>query len=203
MAITNEQGHWVDGKGDAIPPKYVQKYDKLRDRMVMKLMKQAMDVSGRIRKLREAAFTDIEAFLREAEEMYGMTVRTAGGNKILTDFSNSIKIEVKVNKVIDFDERLQMAKAIIDDCIKRWAEGGDEKIKIIVGQAFKVDEKGKLDRNRILDLRTLAIKDRDWMKAMDLINESIQVIGRRTYITFWEKGGDDLWRVVPLDIADC
>ncbi len=203
MAKKNDQGHWIDGKGDAVPPRYVKKYDKRRDALVMKLFKQAKLVSGRLIQLKQLAFDDIEKFLRDAEKMYGMTVRTAGGNKILTDFSNTLKIEVKVNKVIDFDERLQMAKAIIDDCLKRWSEGGDDKIKLVVGQAFKVDEKGKLDRNRILDLRSIDIKEKEWKKAMELINESIRVVGRRTYISFWEKREDGAWCVVPLDIASC
>ena len=203
MAKKNDQGHWIDGKGDAVPPKYVKKYDKRRDGMVMKLFRQAKLVSDRIVALKQLAFEDIEAFLRDAEEMYGMTVRTAQGNKILTDFSNVLKIEIKVNKVIDFDERLQMAKGIIDDCIKRWSEGSNDKIKMIVDQAFLVDKKGNLDKDRILSLRLLAIKDKEWNKAMDLINESIRVVAKRTYISFWERNEKDRWVSVPLDIAGC
>jgi hypothetical protein len=203
MAEKNDQGHWIDGKGDTVPPKYVKKYDKRRDSMVMKLFRQAKLASKRLADLKKLAFDDIEKFLRDAENMYGMTVRTAGGNKILTDFSNVLKIEVKVAKVIDFDERLQMAKAIIDDCIKRWSEGSNDKIRMIVDRAFQVDKKGQVDKDRILDLRGLAIKDKEWKKAMDLINESIRIVGKRTYIRFWERNERGNWVTVPLDIAGC
>jgi len=202
MAVKNENGHWVDPSGNAIPIKYVKKYDKRLDQVVTRLAGHARRASGAIVKLKEKAFDDVAQFIRDAEKMYGMTVRTAQGNKVLTDFSNTLKIEIKVNKIIDFDNRLQMAKGIIDVCLKRWSEGSDDKIKLIVDRAFSVDNKGRLDRDRILDLRNIDIKDPDWKQAMDLINESIRIVGKRTYIRFWEKK-NGTWCTIPLDIASC
>ncbi len=202
MAIKNKEGHWIDAAGNAIPVKYIKKYDKTLDKVVTGLAEKARRTSAAIASLKKQAFDDIEKFISDAEKIYGMTVRTAEGNKVLTNFSNTIKIEIKVNKIIDFDNRLQMAKGIIDVCLKTWGEGSDDKIKLIVDRAFAVDNKGKLDRDRILDLRNIDIKEPEWKQAMHLINESIRIVGTRTYIRFWEKKGND-WEVIPLDIAGC
>lgn len=203
MAIKDKDNRWIDSAGNAIPVKYIDPVDKNRDRLVNKLMKQAKAVSDRICNLRESAFDDIENFINETEERYDVKVRTKGGNKILTDFSNTLKIEIRVAHTIEFDERLNMAKTIIDECIKRWSEGSDDKIKLLIDQAFKVDRKGNLDKDRVLGLRQLKIKDKEWRKAMGIISDSTKVVGSKQYIKFSRKNEKGVWETVNLDIARC
>ncbi len=203
MPVKDDDGKWIDPSGNAIPVKYIDPVDKNRDRLVNRLMKKAMSISDGICKLREMAFDDIDAFIEDTEKRYKVKVRTKVGNKAFTDFSNTMKIEVKVAHTIQFDERLSLAKAIIDGCIKRWAEGSDDKIKLLIDQAFKVDKKGNLDKDKVLGLRQLKIKDTEWRKAMDIISDSTKVIGSKRYIKFSRKNGKGDWDSVSLDIARC
>ena len=203
MALKDKDGKWIDANGNPIPVKYIDQVDKNRDRLVNRLMKQAEGVNERICKLREEAFEEIEKFIVETERKYNVNVRTKGGNKAFIDFSNTIKVQVQVAHTIQFDERLSLAKAIIDECINRWSEGSDDKIKLLIEQAFKVDKKGNLDKDRVLGLRQLKIKDKEWRKAMDIISDSMKVIGSKQYISFKRKNAKGDWDAVSLDIARC
>ncbi len=201
MPKKDDQGRWIDGAGNAIPPKYIDPWNKDQDRLVTRLIRLAVAVSEKISSLRDVSFGDIDKFMTATEKRYGVKVRTAGGNKTLTDFSNTLKIEIKVNNLITFDERLKLAKAIIDDCINRWSEGSNDNLRALIDEAFKVDKKGNLDRERVLGLRRIKIRDKEWEKAMGIISDSITVVGSKQYIRFWKKAESGSWESIPLDIA--
>ena len=86
---------------------------------------------------------------------------------------------------IEFDEQLQVAKELIDECLTEWCDGANAKLAVIVKDAFKVDRKGRLDKNRILGLRKYEIEDEKWKRAMEAIGNSVSVTGRRRYIRFF------------------
>lgn len=203
MAIQDEQGRWIDAQGKPIPVRYVDQSDKMRDRLVMKLARQAEKLSRQITDFKITAFDEIEKYLDRLEKMYNINSRTKVGNKVLTDFSNTMKIEIRVIKLIDFDDRLILAKSIIDDCIKRWSKGANDKLLLLVEEAFKVDNRGKLDKTRIMALRRWNIQDEQWRKAMDIIADSIKVVNTKSYIRFSVKNEKGDWEAIPLDIAKC
>jgi hypothetical protein len=108
---------------------------------------------------------------------------------------------VAVSDAIQFNEKLQVAKTLIDNCIRRWADGSRSEIKLLVEDAFYVDKQGNINKNRILGLRRLAIEDAEWQEAMKAITDSIQVMSTKTYIRFYERQRDGSYTRIPLDIA--
>ncbi|MEI5604369.1 DUF3164 family protein, partial [Streptomyces brasiliscabiei] len=84
------------------------------------------------------------------------------------------KVQRSIGEHRVFDERIQAAKAKIDECIKRWSEGSSDQIKALVDLAFRVDKQGNIDVNQVLSLRQLNINDSDWIEAMDAIADSIK-----------------------------
>ncbi len=201
MAIKDEQGRWIDPAGQPVPPKYVRPEDKKKDALVERLHKAAMSINKRLADFRQKVLDDVEKYLSDLAEHYDVDARTKEGNKMLSNFSSNLRMEVRIAKYIEFDERLALAKEIIDDCIRKWSKGSDDKIKALVMEAFKVDKKGNIDRDRVLGLKRLNIKDRDWEKAMEIIYDSIVVVGSRAYLRFSVKGEDGRWETIPLDIA--
>lgn len=201
MARKNDKGHWINGTGEAIPPKYVAKIDQDRDAMVERLFKAANDVSARLIKLRETVESEVAKFLAKAAAEHNL-VPNKGGNYWFTGFSGDMRVEVKIGKFINFDERLKFAKQKIDNCLERWLEGADDKLKTIVFDAFSTDQKGRIDTKRILGLRKLKFDDREWNEAMDLISKAITITGSKTYVNFYRRtapNGD--WQSVCLDMA--
>ncbi|MBW2672688.1 MAG: DUF3164 family protein [Deltaproteobacteria bacterium] len=202
MAVKNKEGWWIDAKGDAIPPRHVRPEDKLCDRVVEKLIGRAHRLNADLEKLKRQAFEDIETYIVKLESIYDVKARTQGGNKQLSDFAGLKRVSVKVQKLIDFDTRIELAKQLIDDCVKRWSKGSDDRLVILINDAFKVDKKGKLDRDRILGLLRLKLNDSDWQKAMGIIKDAIYVSGKRAYIQFAEREAENgIWRTISLDIA--
>ena len=60
----------------------------------------------------------------------------------------------------------------------------------------------KINTGRVLALRRLDIRDAKWQKAMQAIGESLQVVGSKEYVRFYERVGDgDQYQPINLDVA--
>lgn len=202
MAQKDDQGRWIDSAGNPVPPKYIGKVEKKRDAMVEKLFRQALQTQERLRKLKQLVNRDIAAYLDWLASEHGEESLNPGGNYELDTFSGDKRVKVKVNKMIEFDERLQLAKQKIDRCLLKWSEGGNANLQVVVCDAFKVDQKGNVDTRRILGLRRLKIRDKEWTAAMDLISEAVTITGSRTYLMFQVRSTPSVdWETVRLDLA--
>jgi hypothetical protein len=103
---------------------------------------------------------------------------------------------------LTFDEGLQAAKALIDECVHEWTEGARSEIRALINDAFNVDKEGKISTGRILSLRRLDIQDEKWQRAMSALSDSVRVQCSRSYIRVYERVGDtDQYQAIPLDIA--
>jgi hypothetical protein len=135
-------------------------------------------------------------------EQHGAKVGGAKGNVTLMSFCGRYKVQVAVAESLTFDERLQAAKALIDECIHSWSEGANDNIRVLVNDAFQVDVAGNISIGRVLGLRRLNITDPTWERAMKAISESVQVTGSKRYVRVYERVGDsDRWQAVVLDVA--
>jgi len=200
MAIRNKKGMWMDGKGDFVPVRYIPKLDKEKDKIVVKLAEKAMKLREQMENFKKEVMTEIENYIQTAEKFYDVEEKTMVGNKSLTDFANTLRVELSVNKTLAFDEKLGIARALIDECIEIWSEGANMKLVALVEQAFKTNKKGHIDRDRILGLRKLDISDDKWQKAMKIIGDSLTVVDKKSYIRF-QKKTDGKWDTISLDIA--
>lgn len=202
MAQKDKDGSWIDPQGKAIPVKYIDPVEKRRDRMVEKLFKKALAVQKSLADLKALSLDEIHSYLQWLAGQYGEETLNPGGNYELKTFAADKQIRIKVNKVIEFDERLQLAKRKIDNCLERWSDGSNENLKLVVFEAFKVDRKGNVDTLRVLSLRKLKIKDTEWLAAMELITEAITVTGTRQYLSFHVKPDKDAeWQTIRFDLA--
>ncbi|MBW5455786.1 DUF3164 family protein, partial [Pseudomonas aeruginosa] len=103
---------------------------------------------------------------------------------------------------IAFDERLQAAKALIDECLHEWTEGARAEVITLINDAFRVDQAGNIRTGSVLALRRLQIDDERWQRAMQAIGEAVQVVSTKAYVRIQERVVDtDQYRVIPLDIA--
>jgi uncharacterized protein DUF3164 len=202
MADKDTQKNWIDAAGNPIPPKYIDPMEKKRDQLVEKQLRQALLLQERLRKFKENSLSDISSYLDWLADLHGEESLSPGGNYMLSGFSGNKRVQIKINKVIDFDERLQLAKQKIDECLGRWSKTANENLKVVVFDAFKVDRKGNVDTKRILGLRRLKIKDQTWNDAMDLITEAVTITGTRSYLMFQVKENrDGEWKTLRLDLA--
>ena len=195
------EGYMADGQGRLVPIDMVKPVDKARNDIVLEIVSKALSVSGEIAEFRHKALGDIEAFIELSAEQYGVTMGGPKGNVTLRSFDGEYKIQIAIDENLLFDERLQVAKVLIDECIHRWAKDSDPRIQVLINDAFQVDKEGSINTGRVLSLRRLNIPDLKWQEAMKIIGESLQVNGSKTYIRIYKRGKDGKYEHVSLDVA--
>jgi len=201
-AISIPAGYLKDARARLIPEAMVKPIDRTRDQIVGELAALAKRHHDLLVDFKKRVFGDIEAFISMSAEEYGAKVGGAKGNVTLFSFDGSLKVQIARADNITFDERLQAAKEIIDELLAEWTEGSRAEIKTIIQGAFDTDKEGKLNHGRILSLRRLDIQDKRWKQAMFAISDSVQVVGTKTYVRFYERVGDtEEYRPISLDLA--
>ncbi|MGH8782088.1 DUF3164 family protein [Paraburkholderia sp.] len=195
-------GYVRDARGRLVPQSMVKPIDQLRDQTIVSLVDQAKQLQGRLAEFKARAFTDIQAFVEASNEQYGVRVGGSKGNISLISFNGRYKVVRQIAEHIQFGEQLQAAKELIDECIRSWTEGSDDKVKALINEAFQVDKEGNVNTGRVLGLRRLAIDDASWNTAMRAIVDSIRVTGSKPYIRLYERVGDgEEYMPISLDLA--
>ena len=192
--MTNTQGHQV-------PMDMVSDIDKLRDQTVRNITNKALVMKEQLTAFKQELREELFSYLETSAQRYKKTYGGKKGNITLMSFDGSLKLMLAVNESIVFDERLQIAKTIIDECINKWSKGSRSEIRALVNSAFYVDKAGNINTARILGLRRLDITDPDWKKAMEAITESIQVSGSKEYLRVYTRDKNGEYKQVPLDVA--
>lgn len=195
-------GYKQDSSGRLVPVSKIKDIDLQRDELVREIVNHAQEVSLAIANFKHQSLGDIQAFKELSAEKYGKNLGGKKGNISLHSFDGRYKIQLANSESIAFDERLQTAKELVDECIHRWTEGTNDNIKALVEHAFQTDKEGKISTSRIFGLMKLNITDPGWLLAMDAIRDSIQVIGSKTYIRIYERQEDtENYIAIPLDIT--
>lgn len=203
MAKKDKDGNWIDARGKAVPMEYVPELDQLRDAMVERVMKKALKLEELLLQAKLDIIAEVDAYL-DAKAKAGKVKETWKGNITLDSFDGTMRVERSMDDQIGFSEQLQMVKTIIDEWIAQRLQGVDESLAKVIGQAFSVDKKGRVNTAMIMRLLNLDIEDAKWKKAMKLLRESIQVTATRQYLRFSEKieaESGETWRQVCLNFS--
>lgn len=195
-------GYRLKHDGSYVPESSIKPIDLARDGIVNEIVGKAKELSAEITNFKTGSFADIQAFIEMSAEQYGAKVGGNKGNVTLISFDGRYKIQRAVAENITFDERLQAAKHLIDQCIQTWSEGVNANIRVLVNDAFQVDKEGNISMGRVLGLRRLNISDEKWKSAMQAISDAIQVVGSKSYVRVYERVGEtDKWSAIALDVA--
>ena len=198
---TIPEGHRMDSQGRLVPEANIKPIDKMRDEVVRELFEKAKHVNKVISDFKKDAFATIASFVELSANEYGTSIGGNKGNVTLLSFDGEIRVQRAIAEHIQFDERLQAAKALIDECLRDWIKGSRPEIATLVNDAFRVDQQGKLRTGSILALRRLDITDARWRRAMDAIGEAVQVVGTKSYVRFHYRDGNGQYQALSLDIA--
>jgi hypothetical protein len=195
-------GYLQNAKGHLVLESQISDVDKMRDKLVHDIAAQAKSLTAILATFKRMAFDDIASFIEVSGEQYGAKLRGTKGNTVLYSFDGRFKVERRVMDNIRPDERLQAAKALIDECLNEWTETGREEIKVLILDAFRVNNQGEVNVANLLSLRRHPFKDARWLKAMEAIVDSLQVIGSSSYVRVYERVGQtDKYQQIALDLA--
>ncbi|MBA6065965.1 DUF3164 family protein [Pseudomonas mosselii] len=201
MSIIPE-GFLKDARGHLVPLDLVKPIDMARNDLVLELLKKAQAVSEVLATFKADAFGDIKAFVDMSAEQYNAKLGGKKGNLTLMSFDGQFKVVQAAQDNIRFDERLQAARALIDECLTEWTQNARSEVRAIVNEAFRADKQGEISTGRVLGLRRMDIKDERWQRAMEAIGDAVQVVGSKSYIRVYRRIGESEQYVpIPLDIA--
>ena len=152
MSLKDKEGKWIDSRGTAVPQAYVPPLDRKRDHEVEMAIKEALALELRMKNLKEKILGRIMKYRAAMEKETGVKLE-GKGNLCLTNFSGDKQLEFSMNDIIDFDDKIQIARQMIGECIGEWSEDSNRNLKVVVNQAFDLDKRGNFNIHRILKLR--------------------------------------------------
>ncbi len=194
-------GHWRDAKGRLVPEAQIKPIDRARDELVRELFAEAEAVHKVLAAFKLRSFADIEAFVDLSAEQYGVNLGGNKGNVQLLSFDGSLRIQRAIAERIVFDERLQAAKALIDECLTEWTVDARPEIALLVQDAFRVDATGNIRTGNVLALKRLQIEDKRWVRAMEAIGDAVQVVGSKSYVRFHKRDANGCYQAFSLDLS--
>ncbi len=194
-------GYMEDSQGRLVPVEMVAEVDKTRDELVREICRAAKKLNEALRSFKHKAMGDIEAFVSLSAEKYNVNLGGQKGNIVLRSFDGRYKVMRVVADRLVFDERLNAAKELIDECLRDWTETAGPELKAIITDAFAVDKHGRINTQRILGLRRLEIKDDRWKRAMEAISDSLLTSETTTYVRCYERDATGSYQQITLDIA--
>lgn len=200
--MINETEYKTNGLGHKVPVDKIKPLDLIRDEVVLDLVKDMEELK---RHNIETKITMKKKFNDFVELSFNESgIQKFGGKKgniTLTSFDGNYQVRKAIGEYKHFDERIQAAKALLDECVVEWSDGANENLKALVDHAFRVNKQGKIDVNQVLSLRQLDIDEPKWLQAMEAIADSIQVTGSAEYIRFYQKDSNGKYQQVNIDFS--
>ena len=198
----NGQPHVQDAEGRWMDWRLVKAKDQLQDELVRKIIAFARDLSAQITRFRRHTESDLGSFMELLQQEYGVTVGGPGGNFMLRTFDDLMRVELKVGKFMEFGPELHVAKNLIDEYLRELTSEAPADLKMLVLGAFEVDKKGKLDRQKILDLKKYSIEDDRWLRAMKAISDADRTVMVREYLHFKVRASHaDEFKAITINLA--
>lgn len=195
-------GYRENAQGHLIPLDQIKEIDLARDELVMEKVAKAKAVRAQLCDLKLEFLDDITAFVQLSAERYGAKIGGNKGNVSLLSFDGKYQIKRQMQESMTFDEGLQAAKALIDECLREWSASSPGELRVIVDQAFRVDKEGRINTGAILSLRRLNITDERWQRAMTAVSDSLQVSDTKAYVRVYERDGSGKYQAISLDLAN-
>ncbi len=195
------KNYMQNAQGYLIPQHKVKPIDIERHCFVMDKIAKVKSMHEQLMKLKSELLLDMESFIAKSAEAYHAPIGGKKGNVTIASFDGKYQIKRQLLDKITFDERLHIAKSLINDCLKKWTQDSSDKVRVIVEHAFKLDKKGKLSISAILSLRKLHIEDYQWKQAMHAITDSVQIMETKSYIRIYEKTEDGQFKNISLEMS--
>jgi len=198
----NGKLYMEDGRGQLTPIEAIKPQDLLMDEVVRKISGYAVPLAAELTRFKGHSFDDVDGFIGLLAQQYGVKLRSKKGNHTLTTIDGLKMVQVAVSESIDFGPELQIAKEIVDECLRDWSADASAQIRAIITRAFNVDQEGKINRNEMLSLMRLDFEDERWQRAMTAVRESMRVSGSKRYLRVYERDRPDgEWKAVVLTLA--
>lgn len=202
ITMINGKAYMPNAKGGFDAIELVKAQHKLQDEVVRKVIGYAEELSAQVARFKQHTFNDLGQFEALLAQEYQVAKGGAKGNKTFMTYDGLKKVTVQVADRIDFGPELQIAKALIDECLNEWSVDSTPEIRTVVTRAFKTEKEGQINRAEVFMLLQLDIKDERWQRAMAAIKDAIRVVGSKIYVRCYQRPTPDAeWQAITIDLA--
>lgn len=192
----------ADAKGSLVPIELIKPQHLLEDQTVRKIMGFALALSAQVTRFKGHVYEDLGTFDALLSEHYGLTKGGPKGNRTYQTHDGLMKIEVRVADLLDFGPELQVAKALLDECLIEWSADSRPEVRALIRKTFATDKEGQVNRALVFTLLSLDVDEPRWNRAMDALREAIRIVGSKTYYRIQMREAFDApWTTVTIDLA--
>ena len=108
----------LNSRGDSIPTYIVKPYEKQKNRLVNSIHKEAVTLNAKLAAFREKTRDRMLTFCKKCYADAQVKMRGDKGNLTLSSYDNLRKVQISVQNTIAFDERLSIARDLINEYLR-------------------------------------------------------------------------------------
>ena len=204
---TMEQKRVPDGcmenaVGHFVPIESIEAIDLARDQFVKGVIVKTKELAEVIEAFKRQLEADIQAFVDLSAEKYNVKAGAVSAKLVpLMTFDGRYKVTREIADQIDFNERLQIAKQLADECLEEWGETADYKVRAILADAFQTNRKGRINVKKLLGLRKFNFEEPKWKQAMAAVADAVTVVGTKPYYRMHERDDDGNYNQIKIDFS--
>lgn len=202
MKIQNVNGkeYCINSAGSMVPIEAVRDIDKLRDSVVTRIAEKIKALEVYMKEVKAQCMSDIEEFLVISAEQYNVKMGGSKGNVMLTSYDGSEQIVLAQANNLVVNEGVNMAKALIDEYLADITSEASPDLRAIVTLAFRVKQ-GRMDVKRLMELKQCDIRDERWLKAMEIISDSVTVASTTPCLRLRDKTAEGVYKTHMLEFS--
>lgn len=192
-------GHWLDAHGRQVPVAIINAREQARHELVFGIAQRAVALNAQIAEFRAQSFADIECYQEMLFDAFSVKSGGRAGNLSLTSYCGRWKVERAAQSKIQIDEAFAVARELILNFAADLVKRSDKEIGMLIMDKFAVDADGNLSISKLLELRKFPFTDERWTRAMEILNESLRVVGSKIYLRVYERRESDK-KYVPITL---
>jgi Protein of unknown function (DUF3164). len=203
MIYTTKDEMWRDETGMLIPRTRLTNYEKLREKTLAKLLKEAKVITAKLDAFKKQVQAEEKALFEAAMADNAVKVDSKGNWNVFS-FDRSIRFEVAISEPIKFDDlTIMAAQTLLNEFLQDEIESKNEFVKDLIRDAFATS-RGKLDSKRVLGLvkHKMKINNAKFSQACDLIEKGVVRPKSKKYHRIFLKDSEGEYKCVELNFSN-
>lgn len=197
------EGYLRDAQGRLVHSTQVSEADGMRHKLITETVLRALGEAETTARFFDEVHAELLAFCALSAERFG----TAWGETdsfSMTSLCGRFKVACDCDQGVALNESIATAKALLDECIADWMQGGKPQAAALVKDTFRAGKNGAISLGRLFSLlrhRTAEAfaEDERFQRVCSAIEASIVPTGKRRYIRFYARRTPaDKWEMVKF-----
>ena len=195
--------HLENSYGQMIPTARIRDDIVFRHQTATALIAGARGLHEFMRTRKEQFFDDVDAFIDLTLERYKARLGGRRGGIVITNFNETMKVEVSTADYLRVNEAITAAQALMNEVLDDVGEGANDDVRALLANAFVRDEKtGRLNIQRLQETRRVKLSHPKWQDVQNAIADSLEWAGSRRYIRFHvRKDANARWEQINLNFS--